>query len=229
MITSARMLNDILYRFYLGKWQAIEELLSEDKDISWPQLVHVPEAYTWAQKRIMIVGQQAKEWCFDLDKNCREDLGEAPIDSLLKTYNYFKLGREYFKSPYWLAAHSLSELLNPGQPKGAFIWSNILKIDRHNGLPKRETIDKLLELKLLPEEIRVTQPEIVVFFTGPDYDELIKKSFPGIEINHLTKLTAQLYHPGLPANSFRTYHPNYLKLKNQWDQIELIAALAGEG
>lgn len=66
---------------------------------------------------------------------------------------------------------------------------------------------------ILREEIKILNPNAVVFVTGPNYDMFIKKTFQDIcfeqvktfDINEI----AILKHKELPNKSIRVYHPGY--------------------
>jgi hypothetical protein len=78
------------------------------------------------------------------------------------------------------------------------LWSNLLKMDRRNARPSADAVDDLLRLRLLEREIEITRPDVVVFFTGD-----VKRAF-------------------------RTYHPNFLRLRRQWHRVtEIGEAIAG--
>jgi len=68
--------------------------------------------------------------------------------------------------------------------------------------------------ELIRFEVELLKPDIVIFFTGPHYDQYIKKAFGDILYEPIQdyaqhKLTF-IKSSYLPANSIRTYHPGYL-------------------
>jgi len=68
---------------------------------------------------------------------------------------------------------------------------------------------------ILVAEIKILAPKVCIFFTGYHFDGRIKNIFPEIEFTEVEGFTknqlSHLKHPNLPAMSFRTYHPNYLR------------------
>jgi hypothetical protein len=66
---------------------------------------------------------------------------------------------------------------------------------------------------LVSKEIAILDPTVVVFFTGPDYDEFILKAFPGARLTphpaRPLRAMTRIAGTGLPDNSVRTYHPNH--------------------
>lgn len=226
-VLKSEQLNKELFKLYKGQWANIEKILKANPQLSHPQLIYVPEKYTETEFRLMIVGQQPYEWHFNKDKGIREDLDLNPIEKIEKLlwwYKNFSLGERYSRSPFWQAAHKLNELLNPNFPRYSFLWSNLIKTDKRNWPPDPDIEKELRGLRLLQEEIRITQPNVVVFFTGPDYDDRIRQDFEGVESDWNQDL-ARLQHKSLPKNSFRTYHPGHLRRKRKWAVINRIADL----
>jgi len=81
------------------------------------------------------------------------------------------------------------------------------------------------QLGLLSQEIAITNPEAVVFFTGPHYDARLKSSFPNVEYKALSHTLARLNHYELPISSFKAYHPNYLRRSRQWNVLDDVVEL----
>ena len=78
-------------------------------------------------------------------------------------------------------------------------------------------------LALVPKEIEVTRPDVVVFFTGRRYDGRLRETFLGVSIRPVSKLIAQVEHEQLPGHSYRTSHPNYLRLSSKWGVLAELA------
>ncbi|MGI8840133.1 MAG: hypothetical protein ACR2F8_05035 [Caulobacteraceae bacterium] len=66
----------------------------------------------------------------------------------------------------------------------------------------------------LTGQIAILKPTAIIFFTGPNYDFVIKDEFIGVEFppidNRPWEKFARVVHEHLPKQSFRTYHPEYL-------------------
>ena len=81
----------------------------------------------------------------------------------------------------------------------------------------------------LAGEVRILEPTAVVFFTGPNYDAILRNEFPGLELNavagHTSRQFAEAVHPALPNSAFRTYHPSYLRRSGKWSWVKEIAEL----
>lgn len=168
----------------------------------------------------MIVGQQTYEWGFASDG--RRDPGPDPVRTIMNSYEEFALGSSYITSPFWRAARVIAERCNAVVPANeALLWSNLIKADHRNARPTPDIETQLSTLGLLQAELRIINPDAVVFFTGPTYDDRITADFPGIEFDGGREF-AKLKHPLLPRASVRTYHPNYLQQSGRWNLVERI-------
>lgn len=231
-IQGVSSLNDIdlkLSSLYESKWSKISDILRVNERLSYPLFMSVPQAYIEAKRKLMIVGQQGYQWGFS-----KKDSGRDPkwnsTQTLMQEYKNFALGKQYVKSPFWQAANKLYNLLNLNSPPGGFLWSNLITVDDWNNRPNQAVEQSVCELGLLSEEIKITKPDVVVFFTGPNYDARLKDTFKGLEFKNIKNILAPtlavINHPFLPRSSFRTYHPKYLRLKKQWEIIDEIARFA---
>ena len=67
----------------------------------------------------------------------------------------------------------------------------------------------------MEEEIKeIIKPKIVLFLTGPNYDNYIRNQLEGVKFktveNYNERQFARVEHKSLPENSFRIYRPEYL-------------------
>jgi len=162
----------------------------------------------------MIVGQQTFGWG---DRGLC-DKSDA-LNILIQLYAGFNLGEHYTASPFWQASVSLNRFVNPNSNARAFLWSNLIKVDQSKNRPAQDIEDRVCALGLLQREIAITSPNAVVFFTGPNYDSRIEKSFPELRWETKSHLLARMIHPKVPILFFRTYHPNYLRRSGHWNII----------
>lgn len=227
-IQGVSRLNDIdqkLFNFYESKWSKISDILRVNERLSYPLFMSLPQAYYEARKKLMIVGQQGYQWGFS-----KKDSGRDPkwnsTQQLIQLYKNFALGKQYIKSPFWQAAHELYNLLNPNASPDGFLWSNLITVDDWNKRPDQAVEQSVCELGLLSEEIQITKPDVVVFFTGPYYDEMLKKTFDRLELQKISTELAIVKHPLLPVQSFRTYHPGFLWRSKKRRIIKEIADLS---
>ena len=222
-------LNKELYDLYKGRWETLEKILNSNPNLSHPQLMWVPEDYLKARFKLMIVGQQANRWGFDKGKR-QHFASNDIISALIEEAKNFVTGPKYKNRPFWIASFNLNKLLK--LPKYGFVWSNLIKLDdksdkeNEGARVKHDIEQKLCGLGLLQEEIKITRPNVVVFFTGPHYDNRLDEDFKGIDKKNVEpykeRQFARLKHELLP-NSFRIYHPDYLNWAGKWNMIELLA------
>ncbi len=196
-------------------------LLPSHPKLSAPQLVHPTDAYRHARVRLMIVGQETLGWGDNGSIPTNQSLSDI-CDSLRTGYRDFNLGGGIGHTPFWSASNRLFHALNAGAAERAFIWSNLVKMDDAGKRPGREIQDAIAELGLLQAEVREFEPEVVVFFTGPNYEALLLRTFPDAVLIPVGKSLARVEHPALPINSFRTYHPRYLRMSKQWSVLDSI-------
>lgn len=213
---------DALYLAAVQRWRELRAVEPTDAlHLSAPLLIAAPAEYARAGCRVMIVGQQTAGWGETIDPR-RE--AEDILAELQEGYRSFDLGAHYRPTPFWRAAHQVFATLNPGCHDRSFLWSNLYKIDLGGKRPPIERESEIADMKLLPAEIRTFSPHVVVFFTGPYYDQRLLGTFPGAMIEPVSKVVARVRHDLLPSFSFRTYHPKYLCLSRQWSALEEITS-----
>ena len=205
-------------KLYLELWPRLESLLRAHPEMSPPLLLNPPDDYQGQRIHLFVVGQETATWYDDL---LRGKEGNAAIDTLMHIYkNDFRLGQIH-PTPFWQAVRDLERAL--GIEKGAILWSNLNKADQNGGRPSPALEVALLEsFPALRREIAVAQPDAVVFFTGPRYDDLLTSIFSGIRFaasGFPERVFAKVIHPALPDRSFRTYHPKYLRIRKMWPAV----------
>ena len=209
---------ETLKGLYASALSALSDISASQDGISGPLFLSVPKDYERTAVRLMIVGQQTYGW----------PSITIGLDGLLSQYREFDLGRGYTASPFWQASHRLFAALNPAGPERAFLWSDLVKVDQHNERPAPDVEEQVSKLGLLLAELRLLKPDVVVFFTGPHYDDRLKKTFPGVEYRELTPDVAMLKHADLPVKAYRTYHPRYLWQAKKRAALDAIVENAGD-
>jgi hypothetical protein len=202
-----------LYESYRRYWDPLAAALTPFKPVelglSNPLLMDLPDDWVNIRPKVMIIGQQTYGW-----GSFGEGYGDDLIAGLMLDYAEFHLGRFYRPTPFWQAAYVVHMSINsPVRPFG-FAWTNLVKIDQHASRPSAE-IEELVgrHFPVVPHELEIARPDIVVFFTGPYYDERLRRTFAGACLETIAADTpelARVKHEKLPARSFRTYHPGYL-------------------
>lgn len=202
---------------YSEHWATLVALLAEKDELSSPLLICPPIDYKAQTHRLMIFGQQTYGW-----------EGEN-IATGIDAYVNFNFAEGYYNSPFWSFVRSLEDGLNIGRRMS--VWNNLNKCDWSKDKPPLE-----IELKIertfgvIPREIEILNPDVVIFLTGPRFDDNIKRLFsdarfesvPGFNERQLARIVQKK----LPPKSFRTYHPNYLRRSgNEQTMLQKLAFL----
>jgi hypothetical protein len=201
--------------------------------LSAPHIVDLDAHGYWDCKvRLFIVGQETRGWMLRSDTDAFWESGETILEPLLNQYRQFHCGMDFYRSPFWAAARSLHDQLNPNSPGWAFVASNLFKVDEAERRPSHEVQEVLYErFNLLPAELRNAEPHVVVFFTGAPlgaillraltpFGEVKLQALPGYDL----RVVARIVHPFLPLATFRTYHPNYLRRSRRAKVVDAIGA-----
>lgn len=168
------------------------------------------------------------------DFKCVDDSAAA------MTYGYqcFEFSRHQpinRRSPFWRAYREVRKAVGD-QEDGmdtCVLWTNLFKVSLDEGsVIKNGTKDEKEAIReasreILRAEIEILKPTAVIFFTGPNYNQTLYSIFSGMELLSFhgrdPEKTAQLIHPNLPDQTWRTYHPAYLLRSKQWVIIDQIS------
>lgn len=224
-----------LEQVYRKKWpQLMRKLapIAARRRLSRPHLIDLnANGYLQSTVRLMVVGQQTKGWGEGIAWDA------TPLEAvkqLARWYDDFELGAGYVRSPFWAASYELCRRLNGEGCERQFVWANLVKIDEVEQRPSEDVEDAAsASFNVLPAEVRFATPDVVVFFTGPHYDERLNSVFPGCKFEAVKgrdgRVLSLLTHRDLPTQSYRTYHPNYLRRSKNWHVVAEIARLSGYG
>jgi len=217
--------NQRLCEKYGSAWQTLVEALPVDDGLSNPLFLSVPARYSHARIRLMVVGQETNGWGTNDKGALGEPLGTDPVRRLMAVYDEFNFGQHYVKSPFWQASHELYRSLNPSGPDRGFLWSNLVKVDQRCSRPDARYEEIVASLGLLEYEIQTLLPRVIVFFTGPYYEERLRRTFPGNRIEEVAPFIARV-HLDCPdgAIAWRTYHPSYLRRARHWHVLSEIVS-----
>lgn len=138
----------------------------------------------------------------------------------------------FFSFPAKLC-HAVNEIggkLNRKEIRSYFVWAEIRKFSYWKPVKKpivykkpssrlNNKVQNLIDTKfnILEDEIRIINPDIVLFLTGPNYDDYIRTQLDGVKFYELEnsgykkRQFARVEHPVLEGRkAFRVYHPGYL-------------------
>jgi hypothetical protein len=209
-----------LYEDYYPKLiDSLKNISAFDRKISYPLLINPSDEYFTLPFKMMIVGKETHFWQLSEHDGFIKDRGDHSqiVEQLLSNYKTFNLGEHYNRSPFWDFCHKLNVKLNG---KGTFIWNNVIKVDEGGTTPSWEVMKASTAFyPILQQEIKILNPDIVVFLTGPKLDAYLLHLFPGLVSNSLNDHVNRLSHPLLPINTYRTHHPNRSRLLKEFDRI----------
>jgi hypothetical protein len=197
-----------LYNLYSSHQRTFESIVAQfpGQDVAGPLLLSPSEKYQQQARKLLIVGQETKGWGYYADN----------IEAGMRHYEEFNVGQGYYSSPFWNVTRKVERLLRNQEYSCA--WTNISKFDVEHKRASGEQLAAISEIdSLLIKEIEIIQPDIVLFYTGPDFDSRIVKLFPGIRMEQVPgfdlRQVARLRHKLLPGMAIRSCHPNSLRLR----------------
>lgn len=190
--------------------------------------LNLSKEYLDAEVKVMIFGQETNDWHGDYG-------GAKEAESLVDEYDDFFTSKKCFSSHgghFWNAVSKTVEALEEKTSKTvAVLWNNIVKIGKSGdkGRPEAALIEwQKPAMKFIIKEIEIAKPNIIIFFTGPDYDDMLQMVFEDIEFKNTNKKSlrqlAVVSSKYLPAASVRTYHPQYLWRNDFYDYLNDILA-----
>lgn len=164
--------------------------------------------------KIMFFGQETNNWYNDIE--LRTDLLQKAYDEFYTTDAGYKHGGQF-----WNGVKQFKELIKKefSDKYITFIWNNIIKAGKQS---KGRPNNKILEIErtyfnIIPSEIDIIDPNIIIFLTGPNYDDILTNVIPKIKKQSLKEFTdRQLLKFNISNDciAYRTYHPNYLWRNN---------------
>lgn len=215
-------MNKKLFELYASRWDSLMNAYSKiynDNNLllkpTNPLLIKVrnEEDYASADIRLMVFGQETNNW---YERN------NSIADVWEKYAEFFNAGRCYKKGgQFWNGVKRFEERISKKLPdkRIRLIWNNIVKIGKSNkkGLPP-DYIYKLerKHFSVIEDEIRIIEPNFLMFFTGPFYDNKIEDNFGKINTVRVSPYSSRQVASFKIGNisAIRTYHPNYLWRNN---------------
>jgi hypothetical protein len=174
-------------------------------DLAGPFLMSPGRQYDTQRLPLLIVGQETNGWT-----------RYNEIEKQMGTYEKYNVGVKDGSKAFWNIIRRVERLL--GNEPCSCAWTNLSRFDLYGGKPHgiyQKVISRLDKIVL--DEIKIADPKVCLFFTGPDYDKRIAKIYEGIEFVSIPGWSLNqlclLKHPLLPVYTFRSYHPKSLKLR----------------
>lgn len=211
--------NQKLLKLFESKWEAVNKVydaLQEEEEWAVLHLACVPPNYEKMKYKILIVGQENNGYGYETE----------PKKSMLFTLD-FQSNRYYDNAPFFSFPYSFCASINDCDnekysKKSYLAWVNLkeFSFETSSKKPLNEKAQNIIdnEYNILEEEIKIIKPDIVLFLTGPYYDYYIEKQLKGVEFktveNYGIRQFARVEHEALPKNSFRIYHPVYLRRRS---------------
>ena len=211
--------NQKLLKLFESKWEAVNKVydaLQEEEEWAVLHLACVPPNYEKMKYKILIVGQENNGYGYETE----------PKKSMLFTLD-FQSNRYYDNAPFFSFPYSFCASINDCDnekysKKSYLAWVNLkeFSFETSSKKPLNEKAQNIIdnEYNILEEEIKIINPDIVLFLTGPNYDYYIKAQLNGVEFktieNYGIRQFARVEHKSLPKNSFRIYHPVYLRRRS---------------
>ena len=208
--------NQKLLKLFESKREAVDKVynaLQEEEEWAVLHLVCVPHNYEKMKYKILIVGQENNGWGYETE----------PKKSMLFTLE-FQSNKFYDNAPFFSFPYSFCESINDCDnekysKKSYLAWVNLreFSFETSSRKPLNEKAQNIIdnEFDILEEEIKIINPDIVLFLTGPNYDNYIVNQLKGVEFktveNYHIRQFARVEHEALPKNSFRIYHPNRIR------------------
>ena len=188
---------------------------------------------------------------FEADNGCRSGnlylVGEYnggrysadnSIDRLQNLYDIFVNEWIGYNSPIWNFYDRILHIAH--KHNAALIFNNLAKIGFVEATGNDHTANRFL-IDIFREEIRICRPNVILFVSGPNYDDLIgerfgkfaaEKCIDGVSSREFARL--KFSNPEFAdIRAYRTYHPAYLqRVKNRcsWAKpiYDFIDGIAGE-
>lgn len=194
--------NTRLRMLYKKHWPSINKCMKDIPNLSGPTVIDIPDSYFNSRTKLMIIGQQTFGW------------NRGSLERLLKDYRDFNFGEKWYQSPFWNMTSKITTIL--GVSRYSIAWTNLVKCEYKKQRPPENIEEKVQSaFPVLSKEISILSPDLVLFFTGPNYDERLLRSLPRSSFekvgNYPERYLTQVSSPSLPKNSFRTYHPQFLR------------------
>lgn len=191
-----------LNEVYADAWDRLTEFKKVIPELSGPLLINIPSSYLSQKTRLMIIGQQTQGW------------SDGNISEQLSCYKKFNFGENYYATPFWNITRKIQRALTIDE--FSIVWSNLNRCDFDGARPPHSIEKKLISLSsILTSEIEILKPDVVIFFSGPNFDWHISNNFNNPLFSTIQGFSgrelSRVEHKLLPKHTYKTYHPRYLR------------------
>lgn len=238
-----KSINQELLELYKINYEKIISIFNFKKELDGPNLIHCYEQdYLKSNRKIMFIGQEGTGNVFrDYLGQDPKELKEIPSEFLNSCIGcYDMIIRNQINKPggaYWRELLRINNEINGSfdikNNSIPFICTNVSKYCYSLPSKKKPPLHWLDHkyvidnLNILPKEIEICKPDVIIFFSGPNYDDKLKYQFNSelifkelddqIDKRYLSKI----YHPLLPEKTYRTLHPG-ARIKGKRQIFDLI-------
>jgi hypothetical protein len=217
-------INEQLFNLYEQETNRLLKNETLPTNIDGPNLMYCWEdEYLQSDYKMLFIGREPNGWMGDL---------HLDVTDCIKRYKEFELC-EYGKyTTFWQYVYETKNILMPktiGQKN--FLWSNASKFSKAvEGSAIDDDDFKFFcdNFRVLPTEIKITNPDVIIFFTGSNWDWKIQYQLnsnlefeevhPEIDKTELARLNSG----DLPFHSYRVAHPITLQTQKKWNYMEMI-------
>lgn len=195
-------------------------ILDEKNKATNPLLLRVDQSWENSRLKVMIFGQETNKWGWRQEVDGSTNLFEYNLNSiehLLQLYYDFFFIRNGIYSPFWQFFNSIKKYLQD-RCDASVVWNNINKI----GILEAGCSSQIYDItksffNIVKDEIDILKPDIIIFLTGPRYDDKIKDSLGPFNKKNIEDFNPnQMCSIEFESNYgfskvLRTYHPAYLR------------------
>lgn len=214
-----------LYKTHYSRIQKVgievnKQISNFENKLTNPLFIVPCDDYLNAKTKIMFFGQETNNWLIE----DHDGLFGAEIDDLFDLYDDFYNMKKCFNygKPFWNTIKKWIDSLNKANTdQFGYIYNNLVKIGRCGiGFPETHYKDFIRPLlnELVSKEIEILKPDILLFFTGPNYDFIIDDIFSNPQRNSISGFIEREFCELQIKNiklAVRTYHPGYLNRNNR--------------
>ena len=135
----------------------------------------------------------------------------------MKRYNSYYNGKN-IRGSFWKGFSFFKNSMIEAYPNKTFnfVWNNISKIGKSSKVGVSADARELERkyFSVVADEVKIFDPDIVIFFTGPNRNGDIRHHFEDAEFSEIgaefpCRALAKVSSSKLPENTIRMYHPSY--------------------